>query len=135
MEEEKKLEHEEINAIISAYDRAKNVQANIDIAPDFINAERQKKEFIEISLKNVLKKVRPAIKTIGLYVDYYKYDTGEVNEEGEPCVVYTGIKSEEIELDFAREENSKVWVCSVLFSIKGKTLEEIVEEILRRIDL
>lgn len=132
MEEEKKLEKDEISAIISAYDRAKSVQASINLAPDFINAERQKAEFIEKSLPNVLKKVRPAINSIQLYVDYEKYYTGEIDEAGEPKAVYTGIKSEEIEIDFNLPNEKRT---SVIFSIKGMSLEEVVEEILRRIDL
>lgn len=133
MEEEKKLEKDEISAIISAYDRAKSVQANINLAPDFINAERQKAEFLEIALKNVLKKVRPAIKSIQLYVDYNKYYTGEIDEETEePKAVYTGIKNEELEITFTAPHASET---NVLFSITGKPLEEVVEEILRRIDL
>ena len=55
MEAEKKLEKDEISAIVSAYDRARNVQANINISKDFMNAERQKSEFLEITLPNVLK--------------------------------------------------------------------------------
>ena len=42
------------------------------------------------------------------------------------------IKSEEIEIDFILP-NEKI--TSVIFSIKGMSLEEVVEEILRRIDL
>lgn len=133
MEKEKKLEKDEISAIISAYDRARGVQASINLAPDFINAERQKAEFIEKSLPNVLKKVRPAINSIQLYVDYDKYYTGKIDEETEePKAVYTGIKSEEIEIEFTAPHASET---SVLFSIKGMSLEEVVEEILRRIDL
>lgn len=133
MEEEKKLEKDEISAIVSAYDRARSVQASINLAPDFMNAERQKAEFIEKALPNVLKKVRPAIKSIQLYVDYDKYYTGEIGEETEePKAVYTGIKSEEIEIDFRLPNEKRT---SVIFSIKGMSLEEVVEEILRRIDL
>lgn len=133
MEEEKKLEKDEISAIISAYDRAKSVQTNINIAPDFINAERQKAEFIEKALPNVLKKVRPAINTIQLYVDYNKHYTGEIDEETEePKAVYTGIKGEELEIDFRLPNEKRT---SVIFSIKGMSIEEVVEEILRRIDL
>ena len=54
MEEEKKLGKDEISAIVRAYDRARNVQANINISTDFMNAERQKREFLEITLPNVL---------------------------------------------------------------------------------
>ena len=133
MEEEKKLEKDEISAIVSAYDRARNVQANINISPDFMNAERQKREFFEITLPNVLKEVRPSAGTLKLYVDYDKYYTGEIDEEtGEPKAVYTGIKSEEMEIDFRLPNEKRT---SVIFSIKGMSLEEVVEEILRRIDL
>ena len=132
MEEEKKLEKDEISAIVSAYDRARNVQANINIATDFMNAERQKMEFLEITLPNVLKEVRPSAGTLKFYVDYEKYYTGEIDEEGEPKAVYTGIKSEEIEIDF-RLPNEKS--TSVIFSINGMSIEEVVKEILRRIDL
>lgn len=132
MKEEKKLEKDEISAIVSAYDRARNVQANINIAPDFMNAERQKREFLEITLPNILKEVRPSAGTLKLYVDYDKYYTGDMDEECEPKAVYTGIKSEEIEIDF-RLPNEKS--TSVIFSINGMSLEETVEEILRRIDL
>ena len=46
--EEKELEKDEISAIVSAYDRARNVQANINIATDFMNAEREKnKRYIQ----------------------------------------------------------------------------------------
>lgn len=128
MEEEKKLEKDEISAIVSAYDRARN----INIAPDFMNAERQKREFLEITLPNVLKEVRPSAGTLKLYVDYEKYYTGEIDEAGEPKAVYTGIKSEEIEIDFRLPNEKRT---SVIFSIKGMSLEEVVEEILRRIDL
>ena len=93
MEEEKKLGKDEISAIVRAYDRARNVQANINISTDFINAERQKMEFLEITLPNVLKEVRPSAGTLKLYVDYEKYYTGEIDEAGEPKSVYTGIKS------------------------------------------
>ena len=132
MEEEKKLEKDEIRAIVSAYDRARNVQANINISTDFMNAERQKREFLEINLPDILKEVRPSAGTLKFYVDYEKYYTGEIDEEGEPKAVYTGIKSEEIEIDFRLPNEKRT---SVIFSIKGMSLEEVVEEILRRIDL
>ena len=132
MEEEKELGKDEISAIVRAYDRARNVQANINISTDFINAERQKREFFEIALPHVLKEVRQSAGTLKLYVDYEKHYTGEIDEDGEPKVVYTGIKSEEIEIDF-RLPNEKS--TSVIFSIKGMSLEEVVAEILRRIDL
>ena len=132
MEEEKKLEKDEISAIVSAYEKARNVQANINIATDFMNAERQKMEFLEITLPNILKDVRPSAGTLKFYVDYEKYYTGEIDEEGEPKAVYTGIKSEEIEIDFILPNEKRT---SVIFSIKGMNLEEVVAEILRRIDL
>lgn len=132
MKEEKKLEKDEISAIVSAYDQARNVQENINLSSDFMNAERQKREFFEITLPNVLKAVRPSAGTLKLYVDYDKFYTGEIDEEDEPKAVYTGIKSEEIEIDF-RLPNEKS--TSVIFSINGMSIEEVVEEILRRIDL
>jgi hypothetical protein len=132
MEEEKELGKDEISAIVRAYDRARNVQANINISTDFINAERQKREFFEITLPNVLKEVRQSAETLKLYVDYDKYYTGEIDEAGEPKAVYTGIKSEEIEIDFILPNEKRT---SVIFSIKGMSLEEVVAEILRRIDL
>lgn len=132
MEEEKKLGKDEISAIVRAYDRARNVQANINISTDFMNAERQKREFLEITLPNVLKEVRQSAETLKLYVDYDKYYTGEIDEAGETKSVYTGIKSEEIEIDFILPNEKRT---SVIFSIKGMSLEEVVTEILRRIDL
>ena len=132
MEADKKLGKDEISAIVRAYDRARNVQANINISTDFINAERQKREFFEITLPNVLKAVRPSAETLKLYVDYDKYYTGEIDEAGEPKAAYTGIKSEEIEIDFILQNEKRT---SVIFSIKGMSLEEVVAEILRRIDL
>lgn len=132
MEEEKKLEKDEISAIVSAYDRARNVQANINISKDFMNAERQKREFLEITLPNILKEVRSSAGTLKLYVDYNKYYTGDIDEAGELKAVYTGIKSEEMEIDFILPNEKST---SVIFSIKGMSLEEVVEEILRRIDL
>ena len=132
MEEEKKLEKDEISAIVNAYERARNVQANINIATDFMNAERQKMEFLEITLPNILKDVRPSAGTLKFYVDYEKYYMGEIDEEGEPKAVYTGIKSEEIEIDFRLPNEKRT---SVIFSINGMSIEEVVKEILRRIDL
>lgn len=132
MEEEKKLGKDEISAIVRAYDIARNVQANINISTDFINAERQKREFFEITLPNVLKAVRQSAETLKLYVDYDKYYTGDIDEAGEQKAVYTGIKSEEIEIDFILPNEKRT---SVIFSIKGMSLEEVVAEILRRIDL
>lgn len=132
MEEEKELWKYEISAIVSAYDRARNVQENINISSGFMNAERQKSEFFETTLPNVLKAVRPSAGTLKLYVDYDKYYTGEIDEEGEPKAVYTGIKSEEIEIDFRLQNEKRT---SVIFSIKGMSIEEVVKEILRRIDL
>lgn len=132
MKEEKKLGKDEISAIVSAYDRARNVQENINISSDFMNAERQKREFFEITLPNVLKAVRQSAGTLKLYVDYDKFYTGDVDEEGDLKAVYTGIKSEEIEIDFRLPNERST---SVIFSIKGMSLEEVVEEILRRIDL
>ena len=132
MEEENKLGKDEISAIVRAYDRARNVQENINISSDFMNAERQKSEFFEITLPNVLKEVRPSAGTLKLYVDYDKYYTGEIDEEGEPKAVYTGIKSEEIGIDFILPNEKRT---SVIFSINGMNLEEVVKEILRRIDL
>lgn len=132
MKEEKKLGKDEISAIVSEYDRARNVQENINISSDFMNAERQKREFFEITLPNVLKAVRQSAGTLKLYVDYDKFYTGDVDEEGDLKAVYTGIKSEEIEIDFRLPNERST---SVIFSIKGMSLEEVVEEILRRIDL
>lgn len=132
MEEEKELGKDEISAIVRAYDIARNVQANINISTDFINAERKKREFFEITLPNVLKEVRQSAGTLKLYVDYEKYYTREIDEAGEPKAVYTGIKSEEIEIDFIFPNEKRT---SVIFSIKGMSLEEVVAEILRRIDL
>ena len=57
---------------------------------------------------------------------------GEIDEEGEPKAVYTGIKSEEIEIDFRLPNEKRT---SVIFSINGMSIEEVVKEILRRIDL
>ena len=80
MEEEKELGKDEISAIVSSYDRARNVQENINISSDFMNAERQISEFFEITLPNVLKEVRPSAGTLKLYVDYDKFYTGEIDE-------------------------------------------------------